>query len=100
MKRYENGMDFTGKQILVFSTEWCSDCIMLKMYIDQVIDENKEWEFIYIDSDEFPTITSEFGILGIPSFIALSDGVQVDSLISKNAKPKDLINQWIENIKI
>lgn len=99
MKEYNHEIKFTGNQILVFSTSWCPDCIMLNMYIDQVIDENKDWEFIYIDSDQHPTLASEYGILGIPSFVGLRDGEQVDSLISKQAKPKELINEWIRGIK-
>ncbi len=99
MKDYNQQIKFSGDQILVFSTSWCPDCIMLNMYIDQVIDENKDWEFIYIDSDQHPTLASEYGILGIPSFVALSDGEQVGSLISKQAKPKELINEWIRGIK-
>ncbi len=99
MKKYNENIELTGNQILVFSTEWCPDCIMLKMYIDQVVAENGNWEFVYIDSDLHPTVAANYNILGIPSFVALQDGVVVDSLISKQAKPKELINQWIGDIK-
>lgn len=99
MKDYNDQIKLTGDQILVFSTSWCPDCIMLNMYIDQVVAENKDWEFIYIDSDQYPVLASEYGILGIPSFVALTDGEQVGSLISKQAKPKELINEWIRGIK-
>lgn len=99
MKIYEQNIKFTGNQILVFSTEWCPDCIMLKMYIDQVVAENGDWEFIYIDSDIHPELASNFNILGIPSFIALKDGETVSSLISKQAKPKEMINEWISGIE-
>lgn len=98
MKEYNQQIALSGKQILVFSTDWCPDCVMLKMYIDQVIEENIEWEFIYIDTEKCPDMASEYDIMGIPSFVALVDGMQVDSLISKQAKPKELINNWIENI--
>lgn len=98
MINYEKGMKFSARQILVFSTEWCPDCIMLKMYIDQVINENPTWEFVYIDSDIEPEVAKDYGILGIPSFVALIDGEKVSSLISKEAKPKSLINEWINSI--
>lgn len=98
MKTYNGDIQFSGDQILVFSTEWCPDCIMLKMYIDQVVAENPSWEFIYIDSDLHPQLAASYDILGIPSFVALREGVVVSSLISKQAKPKELINEWIESI--
>lgn len=99
MKTYNPQQTFNGNQILVFSTEWCPDCIMLKMYIDQVVNENPDWEFIYIDSDLHPELANQYQILGIPSFVALKNGVEVSNLISKQAKPKELINQWIEGVK-
>ncbi len=99
MKKYNSQINFSGNQILVFSTAWCPDCVMLNMYIDQVVAENPEWEFIYIDSDIEPDLAREYGILGIPSFVALKDGERVSDLISKQAKPKQLINEWIGSIK-
>lgn len=98
MVTYKKELELSGKQILVFSTEWCPDCIMLKMYIDQVVSENPSWEFIYIDSDVEPEMSKQYGILGIPLFVALIDGQKVSSLISKEAKPKELINEWIHSI--
>lgn len=98
MITYKSGMELCGKQILVFSTEWCPDCIMLKMYIDQVVEENPSWEFIYIDSDFEPEMAKKYGVLGIPSFVALIDGETESSLISKDAKPKEVINDWINSI--
>lgn len=98
MKTYNQDIKLKGDQILVFSTEWCPDCIMLKMYINQVVAENPNWEFVYIDSDEHSELAQEYGILGIPSFVALRNGQVASSLISKQAKPKELINEWIESI--
>lgn len=98
MKPFNQEIVFTGNQILVFSTEWCPDCIMLKMYIDQVVAENPSWEFIYIDSDVHSELAQAYNILGIPSFVAMRNGQVVSTLISKQAKPKHLINEWIESI--
>lgn len=98
MKIYNQEIELTGNQILVFSTEWCPDCIMLKMYIDQVVADNPNWEFIYIDSDVHSELAQAYNILGIPSFVALQDGQVASALISKQAKPKELINEWIGSI--
>lgn len=87
-----------NKKILLFSTEWCGDCITLRMYIDEVIEENKNWEFIYVDSEKNMELAKHFNILGIPSFVALEDGIKVGELISKDPKPKSLINNWIKSI--
>lgn len=99
MQEYIENNKFIGKQILVFSADWCPDCIILKQYIDEVVAENGQWEFIYINTEKHLDIANEYNILGIPSFVALIDGEVVDTLISKEAKPKQLINMWIQGIE-
>ncbi len=101
MLKYEEGMNISkGNVILLFSTEWCGDCIALKNYIDEVVVENSNWEFILVDTDEFGDISSEYGIYGIPSFVGLIDGKVVGDLISKESKPKSLINSWIKTLGV
>ncbi len=100
MIKYSEEIKFSGKQILLFSTAWCPDCIILNFYIDQVVEENSDWEFIYIDSDEHPDLARRYNIFGIPSFVALSDGEVVSDLINKESKPKDVINNWIKDINL
>lgn len=100
MKEYTKNDTYSGKQILIFTADWCPDCIMLKNYLNEIIAENKDWEFIYIDTELYPDVAAEFGIMGIPSFVALNDSIRVDALISKEGKPKELINAWIEGINV
>lgn len=89
-----------GKKILVFSDDWCKDCISLKQYIDEIILENPEWEFIKLNRDENLELARKYNIFGIPSFVALQDGKQVGELISREEKSKQLINNWIKVIGI
>lgn len=100
MKKIEQVKIDEGHVILVFSTEWCPDCIVLKQYIDQVVAENENWQFVYIDSDQHPKLAEEYEILGIPSFVALIDGKRVSSFISKASKSKQEINEWIAAIEV
>ncbi len=100
MEKYngEKDLDLNGKKILLFSADWCGDCIYLNMFIDEIVEENKEWEFIYIDVDNFPLLAQQYNILGIPSFVAIENNKVVSELISKDRKTKSLINSWIKTI--
>ncbi len=89
-----------GKKILVFSGEWCVDCVVLKSYIDQVVEENPDWEFILVDTDTNQDVAQQNEIFGIPSFVAYDNGKRIGDLISKDAKPKSLINSWIKTLGI
>ncbi len=101
MLKYEEGMSINnGRVILLFSTDWCGDCIALKNYIDEVVIKNPDWKFILIDTDKFSNMASEYNVFGIPSFVGLIDGNVVGDLISKESKPKSLINSWIKTLGV
>ncbi len=90
----------TGKLIVVFSTDWCPDCVQLKQYIDLIVQKYKEdWQFIYVDSDKHIELAKHYNVFGIPSFVALNDGVKLSDFISKSAKSYEMICQWIESIE-
>ncbi len=101
MLKYDECMEIdNGKIILLFSTDWCGDCIALKNYIDEVVKENPNWKFILVDSDEHNDMAIKYNIFGIPSFVGLIDGNVVGDLISKESKPKSLINSWIKTLGV
>lgn len=87
-----------GHSILVFSATWCPDCHFLKTFINDLVDDNKEWTFYYIDRDEMLDLCIEFGIMGIPSFIAYDKGNEVSHLVSKLRKTKIEIQAFIDAI--
>lgn len=41
-----------GQSMMVFSTTWCPDCHFLKTFIDELVTENPDWKFYYIDRDQ------------------------------------------------
>ncbi len=101
MLKYDEGIKVDdGKVILLFSAQWCGDCIALKNYIDEVVKENSDWKFILVDTDKFSDMASKYSVFGIPSFVGLIDGKVVGNLISKESKPKNLINSWIKTLGV
>ena len=88
-----------GKGILVFSTNWCPDCHFLKTYIDDLVADNKDWDFYYIDRDEMVDLCIDLDILGIPSFIAYKDGKEVSRFVSKLRKTQEEVQAFIDAIE-
>ncbi|MCD7894865.1 MAG: thioredoxin family protein [Erysipelotrichaceae bacterium] len=88
-----------GQSMIVFSTTWCPDCHFLKTFINELVDENKEWTFYYIDRDEMVDLCIDLEILGIPSFIAYKDGIEVSRLVNKLRKTKSEIQYFIDSIE-
>ena len=46
-----------GHAMMVFSTTWCPDCHFLKTFIDDLVKDNAEWTFYYIDRDEMIAVS-------------------------------------------
>ncbi|MCD7949377.1 MAG: thioredoxin family protein [Erysipelotrichaceae bacterium] len=88
-----------GKTIIVFSTTWCPDCHFLKTFIGEIVDENKDWTFYYIDRDELVDLCIDLEILGIPSLIAYKNGQEVSRLVNKLRKTKAEVQAFIDGIE-
>lgn len=88
-----------GHTIIVFSTTWCPDCHYLKTYINEIVDENRDWTFYYIDRDEMVDLCIDLEILGIPSLIAYKEGQEVSRLVNKLRKTKEEVQAFIDGIE-
>lgn len=87
-----------GKVILVFSAEWCGDCIVTDMYLPRLIEQYPEWRFEKIDRDLHTELAIGYNIYGIPSFVALENGEKVGDLISKDSKSEQEVKSWIDSL--
>lgn len=87
-----------GKSMLVFSTTWCPDCHFLKTFIDDLVAQNPEWTFYYIDRDEMVDLCIELEIMGIPSFVAYQNGQEVGRYVNKLRKTQQQIQEFIDKI--
>lgn len=61
-----------SKEVLVFSTNWCSNCQVWKKVLQEVGVEYKE---IDADSDEGMELAKEHQVRGLPSTVIIRDGV-------------------------
>ena len=65
------------KQLLHFTATWCQPCKQMEPLIAKFVSENLNINYEKIDvSDEFDPAV-EYGVRGVPTFIALVDGKEV-----------------------
>ena len=88
-----------GQSMMFFSTTWCPDCHFLKTFIDELVAENPDWKFYYIDRDQMVDLCIDLEIMGIPSFIAYKEGKEVARLVNKLRKTKNEIQAFIDAIE-
>jgi thiol-disulfide isomerase/thioredoxin len=87
-----------GKAIVVFSADWCPDCVVIKPLLPEIEEEFQTYKFYYVDRDEHLDLCERFNIFGIPSFIAFNDGEEVGRYVDKDRKTKQQIVNFINNL--
>lgn len=87
-----------GKNIVVFSTEWCGDCIFIKPHLPVIEANFPQWKFSFVDRDDLLDLCKDLDIYGIPSFLAIVDGKVVGRFVSKDRKTPPEIEKFIADL--
>jgi len=86
-----------GLTIAVFKANWCVDCHFIDPFMPELVEQYADRvAFVEVDRDELPDLCAELNILGIPSFIAFSDGKELVRFVSKLRKNRSEIEQFVD----
>ncbi|MBO5914197.1 MAG: thioredoxin [Clostridia bacterium] len=75
--------------LLDFYADWCGPCRMVGPIVEQIANENPQYLIGKINVDEEPELANAFGIVSIPTFVVLKNGVVAQQV--SRAMPKDAI---------
>ncbi len=84
--------------VLVFSADWCPDCLFIKPFLPKLIDKYKHYKFLYIDTGVFPRLVKEYDVMGIPSFVIVKEGKEVSRFVSKLRKTEKEIDAFLGDV--
>ncbi|NWF89714.1 MAG: thioredoxin [Ignavibacteriaceae bacterium] len=80
--------------IVDFWAEWCGPCKVLGPIIEKLAAENKgEWKLVKVNSDEYPEISSQYGIRSIPNVKLFFKGEVINEFVG--ALPEKAIRDWL-----
>jgi len=88
----------SGKHIVVFSAEWCGDCIFIKPHLPAIEANFPAWKFSFVDRDDLIELCKDLDIYGIPSFLAFNNGEVVGRFVSKDRKTPPEIEAFIRDL--
>jgi len=76
---------------------WCGPCMSMAPIIDELAQEY-EGRVIFgkLNTDENPITTERFGIMGIPTFVFLQGGQEVERIVG--AVPKQEIRNMLDSL--
>ncbi len=82
--------------VVDFWAPWCGPCRVLGPVIEQIAEEQKEdWTLVKVNTEEYPDVAMEYGIMSIPNVKMFYHGKQVSEFTG--ALPRNQILQWLED---
>ncbi|WP_050615121.1 thioredoxin family protein [Bacillus testis] len=97
-EEYNNLVNSDNLTVGIFTTTWCPDCKRLDMFIDDIVSTNSDKQWFTIDRDEFPDISEEQNVMGIPSLLVFKNGDKLAHLHSANAKTPEAVQEFLSNL--
>ena len=64
----------SGNVVVDFMASWCGPCKMLAPAIDTLAETKDNVIVVKADIDDMPNVSSEFGIMSVPTILSLKDG--------------------------
>ncbi|MBF8808594.1 MAG: thioredoxin family protein [Enterococcus lacertideformus] len=87
-----------GKNVFFFTADWCGDCRFIKPQMPEIEKDFSDWRFIEVDRDKYIDVATEWNIFGIPSFVVIEDGKELDRLVNKDRKTKQEIEDFLNRV--
>ncbi|WP_422122876.1 thioredoxin family protein [Planococcus sp. X10-3] len=104
MKKLESIEQFNDyknnhKSIFMFTAGWCPDCRVIDPIMPDIEQKFTDYHFLSVDRDEFIDLCIELDVYGIPSFLAFSNGQELDRFVSRDRKTQEEIEGFIAGLQ-
>lgn len=78
-----------------FWAPWCGPCRMVAPVVDEIAQQyDKQIKVVKVNTDENPTVASQYGIRSIPTLMIFKGGQRVDMVVG--AVPKTTLSNTLE----
>lgn len=99
LEEFENLYKGESMVIFTFSADWCPDCRFIEPFIPELMEKYNDYKFVYVDRDEYIDLAQGLRVMGIPSFIAIQNGVEKGRFVSKLRKSKAEIDAFLTEVR-
>lgn len=83
--------------VAVFKADWCVDCKFIDPFMPDVEQKYAErLTLVEVDVDAVGDVSQEQNILGIPSFVAYTDGRELVRFVNKLRKSREEIEKFLD----
>ena len=85
-------MMHTGVVLVDFYADWCGPCKMVSPIVDEIAEEYESIKVGKINVDESPELAVSFGVVSIPTLVAMKDGKEQSRIVGYRPK-EDILEE-------
>lgn len=94
---FDQAVSAPGLTVSVFKADWCGDCKFIDPFMPEVEQKYADLlTLIEVDVEEAEGVSEAQNVLGIPSFIAYSEGRELIRLVNRLRKSREEIEQFLD----
>ena len=83
---------YTGVALVDFYADWCGPCKMVSPIVDEIAEEYSSIKVGKVNVDECPELAVSFGVVSIPTLVALKDGKELTRIVGYRPK-EDILEE-------
>ncbi|GIO24347.1 thioredoxin family protein [Oceanobacillus sp. J11TS1] len=81
--------------IIKFFADWCPDCKRMDMFIGEVMEEFRNYDWYEVNSDEVSGLAEKYEVMGIPSILLFQNGEKIAHQHSAYTKTPDSVTEFL-----
>ncbi|MGJ9459430.1 thioredoxin family protein [Oceanobacillus sp. CF4.6] len=81
--------------IVKFFADWCPDCKRMDMFIGEVQEEFKNYQWYEVNSDEVTGLAEQYEVMGIPSVLIFQSGEKLAHQHSAYTKSPESVTEFL-----
>src|SRR3954469_3085414 len=87
-------IEFDKPVLVDFTAAWCPPCRAMNPILDQLAADRDDLKIVSVDVDEDQQLASQWGVLGMPTFILFQNGAPIQQLVG--SRPRKRLESELE----
>ncbi|KAJ4828399.1 hypothetical protein Tsubulata_027351 [Turnera subulata] len=78
---FNSAKDSPQLMVIDFAATWCGPCKFMEPVIQNLASKYTDVQFVKLDVDELPEVAQEYMVQGMPTFVLVKRGKEVDRVM-------------------